>query len=165
MVTNFPGLDRLISTLFPSSQHPVWFIWPDLQGASGRREGEGLLPSPSSRPGLRRERPSSSPSGRGALLTQASRLLEASDLYTFLNFPREVRHYIYTNNSSESFNSLTGYMTSEVTSRPSFTWRPIRGDPWKQREVEVASHVIRHHSYHLRQLHAARFQVTDHESL
>ncbi|MEM4373006.1 MAG: transposase, partial [Metallosphaera sp.] len=31
-------------------------------------------------------------------------LLDTSRYTAFLNFPREVRHYIYTNNTSESFN-------------------------------------------------------------
>ncbi|BCS92231.1 MAG: hypothetical protein MjAS7_0839 [Metallosphaera javensis (ex Sakai et al. 2022)] len=102
---------------------------------------------------------------------RARRLLEASDLYTaFLNFPREVRHYIYTNNSSESFNSyldgiqddLGGYFPSLLYLEAYLFVAIHRNNArWKSRPMSV----IRHHSYHLRQLHAARFQVTDHESL
>ncbi|BCS93560.1 MAG: transposase ISC1332 [Metallosphaera javensis (ex Sakai et al. 2022)] len=65
---DFPGLDRLISTLFPSSQHQLCLVHLARNLYRALPDGEKEKVSshlPSSRPGtLRRERPSSSPSAR-----------------------------------------------------------------------------------------------------
>ncbi|MEM0229463.1 MAG: transposase [Metallosphaera sp.] len=96
-------------------------------------------------------------------------LLDTSRYTAFLNFPREVRHYIYTNNTSESFNpyldvvrqDLGGYFPSSQL-LDTYVVAIIRNNScWKSSPV---SH-IRHHSYHLKRLHASRFQVMDDEGL
>lgn len=87
---------------------------------------------------------------------RAKRLLDAVDKYcAFLNFPREVRHYLYTNTTSESFNSTLARFEEELGGYfPSL--RSLGNSRWKSRPMSV----IRHHSYHLKHLHASRFQVS-----
>uniref|UniRef100_UPI000A55CEAB transposase n=1 Tax=Metallosphaera hakonensis TaxID=79601 RepID=UPI000A55CEAB len=90
----------------------------------------------------------------------------AGDRYcAFLNFPREVRHYLYTNNTSESFNSTLARFEEELGGYfPSLRYLQVylyvsieeSNSRWKSRPMSV----IRHHSYHLKQLHASRFQVS-----
>ncbi|BBG25884.1 hypothetical protein IC007_0389 [Sulfuracidifex tepidarius] len=171
---DFSGLDRVVSTLFPSSEHQLCIthlirnlirVLPDkekdelmarvrdLKSSRNVEEGKKAISS------LSQLVEPFSPA-------RAKRLLDAADKYrAFLNFPREVRHYLYTNNTSESFNStlarfeeeLGGYFPS-LRSLQVYLYVSIEesNSRWKSRPMSV----IRHHSYHLKQLHASRFQVS-----
>ncbi|ACP44917.1 transposase mutator type [Sulfolobus islandicus Y.G.57.14] len=169
---DFSGLDRVVSTLFPSSQHQLCIthmvrnlmrVLPDKEELMIRVRD------------LKFSR--NVEEGRKAILSlsqlvqpfspaRAKRLLDAADKYcSFLNFPREIRHYLYTNNTSESFNStlarfeeeLGGYFPS-LRSLEVYLYVSIHesNSRWKFRPMSV----IRHYSYHLKQLHASRFQVS-----
>ncbi len=171
---DFSGLDRVVSTLFPSSQHQlcITHMVRNLMRVLPDKEKEELM--------IRVRDLKSSRNveeGRKAISSlsqlvqpfspaRAKRLLDAADKYcAFLNFPREVRHYLYTNNTSESFNStlarfeeeLGGYFPS-LRSLEVYLYVSIHGSNsrWKFRPMWV----IRHYSYHLKQLHASRFQVS-----
>jgi putative transposase len=169
---DFSGLDRVVSTLFPSSQHQLCIthmvrnlmrVLPDkeelmirvrdLKSSRKVEEGRKAIFSLS-----QLVQPFSS--------ARAKRLLDAADKYcSFLNFPREIRHYLYTNNTSESFNStlarfeeeLGGYFPS-LRSLEVYLYVSIHesNSRWEFRPMSV----IRHYSYHLKQLHASRFQVS-----
>ncbi|ACP39241.1 transposase mutator type [Sulfolobus islandicus M.14.25] len=171
---DFSGLDRVVSTLFPSSQHQlcITHMVRNLMRVLPDKEKEELM--------IRVRDLKSSRNveeGRKAISSlsqlvqpfspaRAKRLLDAADKYcSFLNFPREVRHYLYTNNTSESFNStlarfeeeLGGYFPS-LRSLEVYLYVSIHesNSRWKFRPMWV----IRHYSYHLKQLHASRFQVS-----
>ena len=120
---DFSGLDRVVSTLFPSSQHQlcITHMVRNLMRVLPDKEKEELM--------IRVRDLKSSRNveeGRKAILSlsqlvqpfspaRAKRLLDSADKYCpFLNFPGEVRHYLYTNNTSESFNSTPARFEEEL---------------------------------------------------
>ena len=167
---DFSGLDRVVSTLFPSSQHQLCIthvvslmrVLPDKEEElirvrdlkSSRNVGEGRLYCPSanlSNPFLQPE-----PRGFSTLLTST---------VPFSTSPGRLDTTSTLITRSESFNStparfeeeLGGYFPS-LRSLEVYLYVSIHESDsrWKFRPMSV----IRHHSYHLKQLHASRFQVS-----
>ncbi len=124
---DFSGLDRVVSTLFPSSQHQlcITHLIRNLMRVLPDKEKDELMRVRDLKSSRNVEEGKKAISSLSQLVepfspARAKRLLDAADRYcAFLNFPREVRHYLYTNNTSESFNSTLGSRrSSEVTSPP-----------------------------------------------
>ena len=166
---DFSGLDRVVSTLFPSSQHQLCIthlvslmrVLPDKEKElirvrdlkSSRNVGEGRLYCPSAN----LSNPFLQPEPRGFLT-----LLTSTVPFSTSPGRLDTTSTLITRRRVSTRPRLGSRRSSEVTFplfapwRSISTFRSMSNSRWKFRPMSV----IRHHSYHLKQLHASRFQVS-----